>query len=149
MKEYSVAMALVDFIPVILFAAGAVILQRGLYSKMSKGAFALFAAGTIDVIFAGALKAAEGSDTLICAICAAPRVPGLLGLLAGHTATCYPGNEEYLKGAVTTTNETEVSGQFVTSRGAGTAIAFALQIIAILLGEEQAQKIRTSIIYQA
>ena len=57
MKEYSVAMALADFIPVILFAAGAVILQRGLYSKMSKGAFALFAAGTIDVIFAGALKA--------------------------------------------------------------------------------------------
>ena len=57
MKEYSVAMSLVDFIPVILFAIGAVILQRGLYNKMSKGAFALFAAGTIDVIFAGAMKA--------------------------------------------------------------------------------------------
>ena len=50
MKEYSVLMALVDFIPVFAFAAAAVILQRALYNKMSKGAFALFAAGTIDVI---------------------------------------------------------------------------------------------------
>ena len=102
-----------------------------------------------DKTLAKALQAAAGSDTLICAICAAPRVPGQLGLLAGHTATCYPGNEEYLTGAVTTTNETEVSGQFVTSRGVGTAIAFAVQIIALLLGEEQAHKIKTSIIYRA
>lgn len=58
MKEYSVVMALVDFIPVALFAAASVILMRDLYNKMSKGAFALFAAGTIDVTFAGALKAA-------------------------------------------------------------------------------------------
>ena len=57
MKEFSVAMALVDLIPVILFAAGSVILMRDLYNKMSKGAFALFAAGAIDVTFAGALKA--------------------------------------------------------------------------------------------
>ena len=51
MKDYSVSMALVDFIPVILFAVAAVMLQRDLYFKMSKGAFALFAAGTIDIIF--------------------------------------------------------------------------------------------------
>ena len=57
MKNFSVAMALVDYLPVLLFAAAAVLLQRDLYNKMSKGAFALFAAGTIDVFFAGALKA--------------------------------------------------------------------------------------------
>jgi len=57
MKDFSIAMALADFVPVIFFAVAAVILQRDLYNKMSKGAFALFAAGTIDVIFAGALKA--------------------------------------------------------------------------------------------
>ncbi len=55
--EFSVQMALVDFVPVALFAAAAVILQRDLYRRMSKGAFALFAAGTINVIAAGALKA--------------------------------------------------------------------------------------------
>ena len=57
MKEFSVSMALVDFIPVILFTIASVILMRDLYNKMSKGAFALFAAGTIDVAFAGAMKA--------------------------------------------------------------------------------------------
>lgn len=57
MNQFSVPMALVDFIPVILFSISAVVLQRDLYNKMSKGAFALFAAGTIDVAAAGALKA--------------------------------------------------------------------------------------------
>ncbi len=50
-------MAIVDYIPVIFFAIAAVILQRDLYNKMSKGAFALFAGGTIFVTCAGALKA--------------------------------------------------------------------------------------------
>lgn len=57
MKDFSVSMALVDYIPVIFFAAAAVILMRDLYNKMSKGAFALFAAGTINIVCAGALKA--------------------------------------------------------------------------------------------
>ncbi len=57
MNDVSGSMALVDYIPVIFFAIAAVILQRDLYNKMSKGAFALFAAGTINVTCAGALKA--------------------------------------------------------------------------------------------
>ncbi|MBQ5951626.1 MAG: hypothetical protein IJL66_05760 [Lachnospiraceae bacterium] len=54
---YSVPMAAVDFIPVLLFGIAAAVLQRDLYEKMSKGVFALFAAGTIDVFLAGFLKA--------------------------------------------------------------------------------------------
>lgn len=57
MKDFSIGMALVDYVPVVFFAVAAVILQRDFYNKMSKGAFALFAAGTIDVFCAGALKA--------------------------------------------------------------------------------------------
>ena len=57
MNDFSVGMALFDYIPVIFFALGAVILLRDLYNKMSKGAFALFAAGVIDVTMAGFLKA--------------------------------------------------------------------------------------------
>ena len=55
--EFSVSMALVDFIPVILFGVSAVLLQRDLYSKMPKYAFACVAAGTIDAFLAGFLKA--------------------------------------------------------------------------------------------
>jgi hypothetical protein len=53
----SVPMALLDYVPVVLFAVAAVLLQRGLYDRMSKGAFALFAGGTIMVIAAGLMKA--------------------------------------------------------------------------------------------
>ena len=57
MKNYSITMGIIDFIPVIFFAVAAIMLQRNLYNKMSKGAFALFAVGTIDIICAGVAKA--------------------------------------------------------------------------------------------
>lgn len=53
----SIAMAIVDYIPVLFFLLSAVLLQRDLYNKMSKGAFALFSAGTLMVVFAGGYKA--------------------------------------------------------------------------------------------
>lgn len=53
----SVAMACVDFIPVAMFLTASIILQRDLYNKMSKGAYALFCAGTITVFMAGVFKA--------------------------------------------------------------------------------------------
>ena len=53
----TILMALVDYIPVILFLIAAVTLQRGMYEKMSKGAFALFSAGSISVFVAGLFKA--------------------------------------------------------------------------------------------
>ena len=52
----SLPMALVDFLPVGLFPAAAILLQRELYPLMSKGAFALFSAGTITVFVAGLFK---------------------------------------------------------------------------------------------
>lgn len=55
--EFSVPMALVDYFPVAFFAIAAVILMRDLYNKMSKGAFAIFSAGMLNVTLAGALKA--------------------------------------------------------------------------------------------
>ena len=57
MNGISVPMAIIDFIPVVLFFITAVVLQRDLYNKMSKGAFALLAAGSIMVFFGGTYKA--------------------------------------------------------------------------------------------
>ena len=57
MYDFTVPMAIVDFIPVALFLIAAIMLQHDLYNKMSKGCFALFAAGTIDVFIAGVLQA--------------------------------------------------------------------------------------------
>ena len=56
-KDFSVSMALVDYIPVILFGSAIIILIRSLGSKMNKGQFTLFSAGTLNVFIAGFLKA--------------------------------------------------------------------------------------------
>ena len=53
----SVPMALADYVPVVFFLIAAITLQRALYAEMSKGAFALFSAGTITVFVAGFSKA--------------------------------------------------------------------------------------------
>ena len=50
-------MGLMDFVPVAFFGVTAVILLRDLYNKMFKGAYALLAAGTINVFTAGFCKA--------------------------------------------------------------------------------------------
>ncbi len=57
MYDVSVPMALADFVPVALFAVSAILMQRDLYNKMPKYAFACFAAGTINLFMAGFLKA--------------------------------------------------------------------------------------------
>ena len=57
MYEFSVLMGLVDYVPVALFAVSMVLMQRDLYNKMPKYAFACFAAGTINIFIAGFLKA--------------------------------------------------------------------------------------------
>jgi len=55
--EFSVLMGLTDYVPVALFAVSMVLMQRDLYNKMPKYAFACFAAGTINIFIAGFMKA--------------------------------------------------------------------------------------------
>jgi hypothetical protein len=50
-------MALFDYIPVLFFAIGAIILIGDLYNKMSKLVFTIFASGVVNVMLAGFLKA--------------------------------------------------------------------------------------------
>ncbi len=57
MYNFTIPMALMDFIPVLCFGYAAALLQRDLYDKMRKSHFALFAAGTINIFAAGFLKA--------------------------------------------------------------------------------------------
>ena len=53
----TVAMALVDCVPVVLFLVAAVILQRDLYDRLPKGAYSLVAAGSIMAFLGGFMKA--------------------------------------------------------------------------------------------
>lgn len=57
MYNFSIPMALMDFVPVVFFGVSAALLRHDLYGKMRKEVFALFAAGTINIFAAGLLKA--------------------------------------------------------------------------------------------
>lgn len=83
----------------------------------------------------------------LAAICAAPTVFGKAGLLEGKKATCYPGMEGDLKGAITSTDAVCHDGHIITSRGLGTAIPFALEIVRTFQGDEAAEKLAKSIVY--
>ena len=84
---------------------------------------------------------------LVAAICAAPSVLGQAGLLNGKHATSYPGFEPKLTGAVTSKDPVVQDGNVITSRGMGTAIAFALEIVSYFTDKKTADKLAESIIY--
>ena len=94
------------------------------------------------------LKKADADGKFISAICAAPRVLGKLGLLRGHKATCYPGNEEFLTDAEYCPQEKAVlDGRFVTARGMGAAVEFGAAVVEQLFGNEKADEIMAQIQY--
>ena len=82
----------------------------------------------------------------IGAICAAPRILGKLNLLQGKKATCYPGFEKYLYGAEYVKESVVKSDHIITSRGPGTAMEFALELVRVLKGEKIAADLKTQLI---
>ena len=57
MYNFTIPMALMDFVPVVFFAVSAALLLQDLYNKMFKSAYALLAAGCVNVFMAGFCKA--------------------------------------------------------------------------------------------
>lgn len=90
--------------------------------------------------------AAEGK--LVAAICAAPSVPGEIGLLQGRHAVCHPGFEDKLLGADTGEENVAVDGHFITSRGMGTAIDFALAIVQYMDPEYDMEDLKKKLVYK-
>ncbi len=91
------------------------------------------------------LDKAVSEGAYIASICAAPMIPGRRGLLKGRRATCYPGFEQYLDGAVVTGGRVEVDGTFITACGMGAAVEFGLALTAILKGEQAAEEIASAV----
>jgi len=85
---------------------------------------------------------------LVSAICAAPSVLGEAGLLKGKRATSYPGFEDKLIGAELSTEPVVVDGNIITSRGMGTAIPFAIEIVRYLVDDKTADDLGKGIIYK-
>ena len=83
-------------------------------------------------------------DVWIGAICAAPSILGNRGDLKGKKATCFPGWEEQLEGAVISPERVVVDGRIVTAKGAGSSMEFALKLVECLLGKEKAAELEAS-----
>ena len=84
------------------------------------------------------------AEKYITAICAAPSVLGMNGLLKGRKATCYPGFEDKLLGANVTGEAVVQDGKFITGKGMGVAIPFALKLLSVF-SEDEANRVGTGI----
>jgi 4-methyl-5(b-hydroxyethyl)-thiazole monophosphate biosynthesis len=82
----------------------------------------------------------------IAAICAAPMVLARHGLLKGKKATLYDGMEKELAEAEYVKENVVRDGKIVTSRGPGTAMAFAFALAEILAGKDVADKVRAEML---
>lgn len=82
----------------------------------------------------------------VAAICAAPIALERAGLLRGRKATSYPGCLADESACEYLTDPVVCDGRIITSRGAGTAMAFALYIIEVLVSAQQAEMIRKGIL---
>ena len=83
-----------------------------------------------------------GSGALYAAICAAPAVvlkPH--GLLAGRQATCHPNFADRLTDPPASDSPVVVDGNCITSRGPGTALSFALTLVAQLFGPDRRRSV--------
>ena len=81
------------------------------------------------------------------AICAAPKVLATAGLLEGKRATGFPGVLEKLELPSTELQPSAVvrDGNVITSRGPGTAMDFALELIALLAGETKRNEVESAL----
>jgi 4-methyl-5(b-hydroxyethyl)-thiazole monophosphate biosynthesis len=92
-----------------------------------------------NVAVIGLIRKFHGDGKLIAAICAAPLLLKDAGLLDGKRFTAHFATKGEL---AESTGERVVSGgEFLTSRGAGTAVEFGLAFVELLCGKEAADEV--------
>jgi protein deglycase len=91
----------------------------------------------------------NSSGKIIAAICASPVVvlePS--GILKARKATCYPGMESGFSPEVRVSKEDVAEdGNLITSRGPGTAFAFAFKVAERLVGEAKSGMVSSQMLY--
>lgn len=93
-----------------------------------------------------AIRFAYENNKYTAAICAGPTVLADLGIVNGRKATCYPGCEGQMAGAVMVESAAVTDGKLITGTSAGCAVSFGLALIAALKGQEEADRIAQQIV---
>ncbi|MFK5970117.1 MAG: DJ-1/PfpI family protein [Candidatus Marithrix sp.] len=92
------------------------------------------------------LKKMQQQNKYTAAICAAPKVLARAGLLDGKLVTSYPGTLEISPTINFIDKPVVRDGLVITSRGPGTAMDFALELIEILVGQEIHDKVAIGLV---
>ena len=88
--------------------------------------------------------AAEGR--YVCAICAAPSILATAGLLDGKRATSFPGALDAFPHVSRQAQAVVEDGRFITSRGPGTAMDFALILVERLAGKAKRDEVEVNLV---
>ena len=101
-----------------------------------------------DARIAALAKKMQSSGRGIGAICAAPRVLAAAGVLDGRRATCYTGAIDPAKYPHVQLDELSVvtDGNVTTSRGPGTAMDFALELVERLTGKQKRDEVEARLL---
>ncbi len=94
------------------------------------------------------LKKMAEAGKYTAAICAAPKVLAEAGLLTGKRLTAYPGALDAVEipDGEYTGDRVEVDDRIITSRGPGTAMDFALELIEKLVGREKRDEVEAGLV---
>ena len=85
------------------------------------------------------------SGKLVAAICAAPSILGILGILKNKRYTCYPGFSSSEFGGIYTGGTIEIDGNIITARSMYYSVDFGLAIVQYLLGKAKRDEIESQV----
>lgn len=85
-------------------------------------------------------------DRYVCAICAAPAILAQARLLDGKRATSFPGSLDAFPNVSRQSQAVVEDGKFITSRGPGTAMDFALLLVERLAGKAKRDEVEAGLV---
>ncbi len=90
----------------------------------------------------------SAKKSYIAAVCAAPKVLATAGILNARNATCYPGalDTQQFPDIRLKDDDVVVDGTVITSRGPGTTMDFALQLIELLSGKAKRDEVEKGLV---
>lgn len=92
------------------------------------------------------LRDADNKNKVIAAICAGPLVLEAAGLTSTREGTSFPAVKDKLNYASYKEDLVVKDGNLITSRGPGTAIFFALEILKVLKGKDTYEETRKGLL---
>ena len=87
------------------------------------------------------------ADKWMLAICAAPTVYGMLGIMDGKNYTSFPGTEKEMNNAIRIDKKVVRDGKFITARSVADVYEFVFEIIEAIRGKEALAKFKENIVY--